>query len=302
MAPEVLQGKYDYRCDYWSLGVVMYTLLGGYPPFFGDNNKEIFRKVMEGKLLFDSPVWLRVTKQAKELISKLIVKRPEHRLTAAQALEHPWFEIFAKEEDKLERKMEMSTVRNLRNYKKLPAFKKEVMRVVFSMMTEDEIKKEKHAFRHIDLDNDGKVNVKELRTCFEEFGFHDDPTYIEHLIKDINGNEKGDCITYTNFLMASLDLEKYRDKGKIIAVYNYLDIDNNVEFITRDNFKQAMERTGKKIEDDVVKKMLMEINAEEKVTRESFLELMLNEDEGSSPCPKKSKKINGCFIFLRDKI
>ena len=296
VAPEVLQGKYDYRCDYWSLGVVMYTLLGGYPPFFGDNNKEIFKKVIEAKLVFDSPVWIRVTKQAKDLISKLIVKEPEKRLTAAQALQHPWFEMFGKEEDKLERTIELSTVRNIRNYKKLPAFKKEVMRVFFSLMTEDDFLKEKHAYRHIDLDNDGKINAKELKACFEEFGFHDDETYIEHLIKDISGTEKSDVVSYTNFLMASLDLENYRDKSKIMAVYNYFDIDNHKDFITIENFKQAMERTGKKMEDEVVKKMLTEIGADNRVSREKFLELMLNQEEGSPVNMKANGMKDGCLF------
>lgn len=286
VAPEVLQGKYDYRCDYWSLGVVMYTLLGGYPPFFGDNNKEIFKKVIEARLLFDSPIWARVTKQGKDLITKLIVKKPEDRLTAAKALEHPWFEAF-KEESENDKKVEMKTIQNLRNYKKLPAFKKEVMRVVFSLMNENETLKEKSAFRHMDLDNDGKVKLQELRACFEEFGYKDNDTYLDHLIKDINGNEKGDFLSYTSFLMASLDLDKYQDVDKIYAVYNYFDIDNNGSFITMENFKRALERTGKKIDDQEIKVMIGEITPQEKVTKERFLELML-EGNMSSPAHKKN--------------
>ena len=288
VAPEVLQGKYDYRCDYWSLGVVMYTLLGGYPPFFGENNKEIFKKVMDAKLLFDSPVWQRVTKQGKDLIMKLIVKQPERRLTATEALKHPWFTFFSQENDP-ESKIEAKTVYNLRNYKKLPAFKKEVMRVIFSLMNENEIEKEKHAYRHIDLDNDGKINVNELRVCFKEFGFNDDDQYLDHLIKEVNGNDKSDSISYTNFLMASLDLVKYRDEAKINAVYEYFNIEKNDGFISMDNFKKALERTGKKMEDEEIKKMISEISNDGKVTHEKFLELMLNEESAS---PKSSIKKN----------
>ena len=300
VAPEVLSGKYDYRCDYWSLGVVMFTLLGGYPPFFGENNKEIFKKVMEAKLLFDAPIWQRVTKQAKDLIQKLIVKQPENRLTAAQALQHPWFQSYCQVPD-LEKKIEMKTIQNLRNYKKLPAFKKEVMRVVFSLMTEDEILKEKNAYRHMDLDNDGKISLNELKICFQEFGFHDEDVYLEHLIKEVNGNDKGDSISYTNFLMASLDLDKYRDKNKINAVYEYFNIDKNDLFITMDNLKKGLERTGKKMEDEEIKKMVNEISNDEKVTKSMFLELMLNE-EGSSPITRTKSNFGffeNLLIFFR---
>lgn len=292
VAPEVLQGKYDYRCDYWSLGVVMFTLLGGYPPFFGENNKQIFKKVMEAKLVFDSPVWSRVSKQGKELISKLIVKDPESRITAKQALDHPWFDFF--KEPETEKKIETSTIHNLRNYKKLSAFKKEVMRVVFSLMNENEIIKEKCAFRHMDLDNDGKISINELKSCFEEFGFHDDDIYIEHLIKDINGNENADTISYTNFMMASLDLNKYHDSNKINAVYDYFNIDKNSGFITMENFKRALERTGKKIEDEDIKKMMGEILLGDHVSKEIFVELMMNDEGGLSP----SKHNHSFFLFF----
>lgn len=301
VAPEVLQGKYDYRCDYWSLGVVMYTLLGGYPPFFGENNKQIFKKVMEAKLVFDSQVWTRVSKQGKDLITKLIVKEPEKRLTAKEALAHPWFEFF-KEENDPEKKVEMKTINNLRNYKKLSAFKKEVMRVVFSLIDESETQKEKHAFRHMDLDNDGRISASELRYCFEEFGFHDDEVYIQHLIKDVNGNDNDEGITYTNFLMASLDLEKYHEESKIKAVYEYFNIDKNQGFITMENFRSALERTGKKITQEDIKKMMGEIALGDQVQRETFMDLMMSDEGGLSPAAHKKNKsflFEICVFFIK---
>lgn len=81
ISPEVLTGNYDSLCDLWSAGCILYILLCGYPPFYGDNDHEILMKVQHGKYDFDGEEWLDVSKEAKDLIKKLITK-PEKRLTA----------------------------------------------------------------------------------------------------------------------------------------------------------------------------------------------------------------------------
>ena len=91
VAPEVLKGSYDRSCDVWSLGVILFVFLCGYPPFEGDNNKEIFRNVMKQDLTFDPADWNRISSQAKDLVKKMLNKDPETRITANACLEHPWF-------------------------------------------------------------------------------------------------------------------------------------------------------------------------------------------------------------------
>ena len=89
ISPEVLAGNYDISCDMWSAGCMLYILLCGYPPFYGDNNQEILEMVRVGQFEFDGEEWDSVSNEAKDLIRKLIV-RPERRLTASEALQHPW--------------------------------------------------------------------------------------------------------------------------------------------------------------------------------------------------------------------
>ena len=81
ISPEVLAGNYSIDCDCWSAGCILYILLCGYPPFFGDDDQEILQMVAKGKFDFDGEEWLEVSKEAKDLIKKLICK-PEKRLTA----------------------------------------------------------------------------------------------------------------------------------------------------------------------------------------------------------------------------
>ena len=85
ISPEVLAGNYDVSCDMWSAGCMLYILLCGYPPFYGDNNQEILQMVQRGNYEFDGEEWDTISADAKDLIKKLIT-RPETRLTASEAL------------------------------------------------------------------------------------------------------------------------------------------------------------------------------------------------------------------------
>jgi len=91
VAPEVLtEDTYTNAVDMWSVGVIIYILLSGYPPFYDDAPPKIFKKITEAKYDFNDPAWEHVSDLAKDLIRKLLVRDPEERLTAAECLKHPW--------------------------------------------------------------------------------------------------------------------------------------------------------------------------------------------------------------------
>ena len=83
---------YDQSADMWSLGVIIYTLLCGFPPFFDANNnmKNLYSMIKKGKWSFPSPFWDDISKDAKDLITKLLQKNAKSRLTASQVLAHKW--------------------------------------------------------------------------------------------------------------------------------------------------------------------------------------------------------------------
>ena len=68
MAPEVIRRDYSKACDMWSCGVILYIMLCGYPPFYGESDQEILEAVMDGEYDFDDEVWDEVSSEAKELI------------------------------------------------------------------------------------------------------------------------------------------------------------------------------------------------------------------------------------------
>lgn len=102
LAPELLKASmyessegYDKQVDMWACGVIMYTLLVGFPPFWHRKQMVMLRNIMEGKYEFCSPEWDDITEAPKDLISKLLVVDPSERITAAQALEHCFFKAVA---------------------------------------------------------------------------------------------------------------------------------------------------------------------------------------------------------------
>jgi len=91
VAPEVLNASgYGKEVDMWSIGVITYILLCGFPPFYGDTVPEIFEQIMEANFDYPDEYWGQVSKEAKDFINKLLVVDSEKRLTAAAALKHPW--------------------------------------------------------------------------------------------------------------------------------------------------------------------------------------------------------------------
>jgi len=90
IAPEVLRRNYNKSCDLWSVGVIAYILLCGYPPFNGRNNEETHRLVLKGLLSFPSEEWKGVSREARDFICRLLMMDPSKRMTSEQALKHPW--------------------------------------------------------------------------------------------------------------------------------------------------------------------------------------------------------------------
>lgn len=90
IAPEILKSDYNEKCDVWSVGVILFILLSGRPPFGGDNDKEILDAVKQGVFSFAGPEWKSISADAKDLIKLMLTYDPSLRISAERALNHIW--------------------------------------------------------------------------------------------------------------------------------------------------------------------------------------------------------------------
>lgn len=81
---EVLRRKYTKACDIWSLGVILYIMLSGRPPFWGDNERATFRSVLNDPVDFSRSPWPSVSEAAKDLVRKMLNKDPDARITVEE--------------------------------------------------------------------------------------------------------------------------------------------------------------------------------------------------------------------------
>ncbi|XP_042652199.1 calcium/calmodulin-dependent protein kinase type II subunit delta isoform X6 [Tyto alba] len=91
LSPEVLRkDPYGKPVDMWACGVILYILLVGYPPFWDEDQHRLYQQIKAGAYDFPSPEWDTVTPEAKDLINKMLTINPGKRITASEALKHPW--------------------------------------------------------------------------------------------------------------------------------------------------------------------------------------------------------------------
>lgn len=91
VAPEILHEKpYKEGCDFWSVGIVLFILLSGEPPFYHEDNFELFELIKKCRYDMNKPIWKEISDEAKSFIKGLLVADPSKRMTASEIQNHPW--------------------------------------------------------------------------------------------------------------------------------------------------------------------------------------------------------------------
>jgi len=273
VAPEVLSGKYDTQCDLWSCGVILFVLLCGYPPFDGDSNKEIFRAILKSKLEFDEDEWGKISEEAKDLISKLLMKDPKKRITIDKALKHDWFKKWENTEEEAN-EFKLEYLKRLRNYRAPNRLQYEVLSFLMKNLDTSERIKIKELFRNITSTTSGDLTFKDLEKAFADAEIEGATEHISELKKCLDFDKDGK-IKYTEFLVATINKNEALTEANIEFAFHHFDTDNNGS-ITLDNLVEAFHREGRGFKPEEIQEILAQadVTSTGQISLEDFKKLM----------------------------
>ena len=250
MAPEVLKGDYNEKCDIWSIAAITYYLITGTEPFKGDTSNQIFSRILYTEPDYSPTKFWNTSENLLDFLKKCFSKDPGVRPTALEALSHPWFEnLFKKIHSP--KFIGENIFYNISTTKKFSQLKRLIMRYVVYNMGHAELNMYKKAFIAFDKDNTGVITPEELKRLFAVYH----KTLSEIQIKNIMSvsDEKNDFLTYYEFIILCLQVEEFLSPIKLLDAFLFFDVDNNNE-IDNDDLYMALLRWGK----DVIDKDMME--------------------------------------------
>jgi calcium-dependent protein kinase len=234
IAPEVIHGKYDEECDLWSIGVIMYLMLVGCPPFNGEEEEDILRAVSDGKYDTTLPSFTALSPNAKDLIIQLLKYNPSERITAEKALSHPWFQTSEFSTiyrvNTINPNEARNMIRNLEYYKSDNIIRCAVLAYLVHQNTnEKKCINASYLFNEIDLNKDGKLEPEELEAAFIKYY---DLTPIQakkkanSIFLNIDTDNNG-FIESEEFIRACLNPDTFTSDKYLLAAFNYFDNDKN---------------------------------------------------------------------------
>ena len=238
IAPEVLEKKYNEKCDLWSIGVIMYILLSGKLPFNGDNDIEICKRILNGNYDLKNEPWDKISYEAKDLIKKLLLKDSQKRINAEDALNHKWFIINKSKElfNKIESKSVIKKlINNLINYKNYSVIQKCALAYLIHNFNQTRnVINACKLFNLIDTDNDGKINENDLLEGLKNIFDDKDLEKKCHIIFqniDMNHNV---YVEYEEFVRGAVDKEKFLSELTLKFAFRFFDKDDNNEIDYRE--------------------------------------------------------------------
>ena len=231
IAPEVVKGKYDEACDLWSIGVIMYILLVGTPPFNGDDEDDIIRAVTIGKYDTSYPQYTSLSDNAKDLITRLLKFNPKERITAEEALNHPFFNFEeVKQIEYVDETIARQMLLNLENYKSDNLIKCAVIAYLVHQNTHlDQCKMASKLFRSIDLEHDGKLSKNELINAYIKYlGLNQQQAVnkADYIFRNIDNDSNG-MIESEEFIRACINPIIFNSPNYLSSAFSYFDKDND---------------------------------------------------------------------------
>ena len=285
IAPEVLKNGYNEKCDLWSCGVILYILLCGSPPFYGKNEKEIFKKILDGNFSFRHKIWNKISTEGKNLVLKLLQVNPMKRLSAQEALEDVWFK----------KNLNINTLEKEKNSHGYKIFLKNITEfcaeqklqqatlafLVHNFAPKEELYELKKIFFAFDKNGDGKLSKEEFVTGLTNNNNNlntilKGDSSIEGLLKNIDSDNNG-YIGFEEFLIASINKEKILTEKNLKLAFDVFDRDKSGK-ISQNELKYILGEYNVNAKEHLWQKMIKQIdlNQDGQISYEEFHKMMMD--------------------------
>lgn len=298
IAPEVLSGKYNEACDMWSMGVILFVMVFGFPPFHCSDSKlsqqqqdkAIFKKISGGFVPKVQPGYgswfpktIPVSKSCKDLISRLLRSKVADRLTSEEALEHPFL---AENNDELQtnpidRAATASILNSLRGFGLMnhaqPKLQASILGVLkkCNYLNSSQQKSVQDFFKAADKDGDGRISEEELyealKTCDPDIQKQD----VQSIMAAVDADNDG-VIDYDELLSSRIARKLQSSEDRLRKVFKLLDFDSSGT-ISAKELKGALDSIdlSEQMSDDKCDELINECdqNGDGEIDFEEFIEL-----------------------------
>jgi len=272
IAPEVLYTNYDEKWDWWSIGVIMYILLWGKPPFEGETDKEIWKKVRDGRYTMEGGQWEEVTDEAKDLIKKLMTYDPKRRISWSEALSHPWFLSQISEEG--DTANTITALENLRDFKTTKKLQQAAIAFIVSQLaSKEQMHDLQKAFKHLDVNKTGVLTKEELKIGYKEFIGDGAEEEVDRIMLMADTDKSG-AIDYSEWVVATISKKELLSDEKLRQAFDLFDGDGGGS-ISSWEIKEVL-GIGKTFDERIWGEIISEvdINGDGEISYEEFKAMM----------------------------
>ena len=280
IAPEVLDKDYNEKCDTWSVGVILYMFLTGRAPFDGKNKEEIINSIRIKNLDLKNEKLLQRSPEVIDLVSNLLDKNIDKRLSAKEALNHIWFKRFNgrklfgnfKEEDI------QPYINNLFNY----TFHSKIQQLVIAFLvhnlpTTESSRNILKLYRYFNESGDCKLTKEELINGLSKYREKEEVIKkVDHLFILLDSDNNGN-IEYEEFLRACIDKKEVLTEEYLKYAFKFLDKENKGNLSVEEINKAFLEKENKLFEIAITKDISdVDIDGDGNINFEEFKILMTN--------------------------
>ncbi|KAK4419634.1 Calcium-dependent protein kinase [Sesamum alatum] len=286
IAPEVLKRRYGPEIDIWSIGVMLYILLSGVPPFWAESENGIFNAILRGHVDFSGDPWPSISNGAKDLVRKMLHTDPKQRLTAFQVLNHPWIKEDGEAPDI---PLDNAVLNRLKQFRAMNQFKKVALRVIAGCLSEEEIMGLKEMFKGMDSDNSGTITLEELKQGLAKQGTKLSEYEVKQLMEAADADGNG-TIDYEEFITATMHMNRMDKEEHLYTAFQYFDKDKS-GYITVEELEQALREFGMDDGKDI-KDIISEVDADNdgRINYDEFAAMMRKGNPDTAANPKKRRE------------